>query len=205
MKLATSKAREHKETQILRATAKLLATHGFKGTRMEDIAREAGVPRPNLYYYFPTRDHIYRRIIEDLRREWVRALEQITPEGDPRQLIRDYIRAKMEYSSKYPAASKIFADEIIRGSHILTEEENEEIRRLTEEKCAVVEGWMDEGKMQRMDSRHFFFLIWGATQYYADFEQQVKNILGVKRLTKAHFEAGIDTITGIVLKGCGLE
>jgi len=204
MNLKASRTRELKEDRILRATARLLAKHGFQGTRMEDIAKEAGVPRPNLYYYFPSRNHIYRRIIEDLRREWVNALEQITPEGEPAAVIRDYIRAKIEYSRKYPAASKIFADEVIRGSGILTTAENEEIKRLTDDKCAVIERWMDEGRMDRVDTRHVFFLVWCATQYYADFEQQIKNVLGVKRLTRAHFDTAADTIARIVLKGCGL-
>ena len=59
--------------------------------------------------------------------------------------------------------------------------------------------------MDRLDPSHFFFLLWGATQYYTDFEHQIKNILGVKRLTVAHFEAGVATVTQIVLKGCGLD
>lgn len=205
MQPKSSKLREFKEARILRETAKLVVTHGFQGTRMEDIARAVDIPRPNLYYYFPSRNHIYRRIINDLRSEWINALGQITADGEPREVIRSYIRAKIEFSRKHPAASKIFADEVIRGSGILTEAENEEIRRLTDDKCEVLERWMDEGRMDRLDPRHFFFLVWGSTQYYADFEQQVKNVLGVKRLTRAHFDMGVDTITHVVLKGCSLE
>lgn len=201
----SSKMRAWKEDQILRATAKLLVTHGFQGTRMEDIAQAADIPRPNLYYYFPSRNHIYRRIISDLRVEWTRAMEQIRPDKEPAEAVRGYIQAKIEYSRKHPAASRIFADEVIRGSSILTEAENEEIRKLTDEKCAVLERWMDQGKMARVDARHFFFLVWGATQYYADFEQQIKNVLGIKRLTRAHFDMATDTITAIILKGCSLE
>ena len=95
--------------------------------------------------------------------------------------------------------------EVILGSDMLTEEENNQISTLTEEKCAVIEHWMNEGKMDRLDPRHFFFLLWGATQYYADYEQQIKNILGVRRLTAAQFETGVATVTQIVLKGCGIE
>ena len=205
MSAKSSKLRALKEEQILRATAKLLVTHGFQGTRMEDIAQAADIPRPNLYYYFPSRNHIYRRIINDLRAEWTKAMQTITPEREPAQAIRDYIHAKIEYSRKHPAASRIFADEVIRGSGILTEAENEDIRKLTDEKCAVLERWMREGKMDRLDARHFFFLVWGATQYYADFEQQIKNVLGIKRLTRAHFDKATDTLTRIILKGCSLE
>ncbi len=198
-------ARHRKEKQIIKATEKLVASRGFHGTRMDDIASAAKLPRPNLYYYFPSKRAIYRRILTDLRANWVKAFEEIAVERDPRQAIRDYIRVKIEYSRKHPVPSKVFAMEVIRGSDMLTEDENNQIRALTDEKCAVIERWMDEGRMDRLDARHFFFLLWGATQYYADFEQQIKGILGVKRLTAAQFEVGVATVTKIVLKGCGLD
>jgi len=198
-------ARHRKEKQIIKATEKLVASRGFHGTRMDDIASAAKLPRPNLYYYFPSKRAIYRRILTDLRANWVKAFEQIAVERDPRQAIRDYIRVKIAYSRKHPVPSKVFAMEVIRGSDMLTEDENNQIRALTDEKCAVIERWMDEGRMDRLDARHFFFLLWGATQYYADFEQQIKGILGVKRLTAAQFEVGVATVTKIVLKGCGLD
>ncbi len=198
-------ARDRKEVQILRATEKLVATRGFYGTRMDDIARVAKLPRPNLYYYFPSKRAIYRRILTELQAGWIEAFEEITTDREPREAIGDYVRAKIEYSRRHPVPSKIFAMEVIRGSEMLTEEQNDQIRALTEEKCAVVEHWINEGKMDPVDPRHFFFLLWGATQYYAEFEQQIRNILGVKRLTAAQFETGVATVTQIVLKGCGLD
>ena len=197
--------RDRKELQIIRATEKLVATRGFHGTRMDDIARVAKLARPNLYYYFPSKRAIYRRILAELQAGWIRAFEEIAADREPREAIGDYVRAKIEYSRKHPVPSKIFAMEVIRGSDMLTEEENDQIRSLTDEKCAVIEHWIDEGKMDPVDPRHFFFLLWGATQYYAEFEQQIRNILGVKRLTAAQFETGVATVTQIVLKGCGLD
>ena len=196
--------RDKKEIRILRATEKLLATRGFHGTRMDDIARAANLPRPNLYYYFSSKRQIYRRIITELRSEWINAFENLQAEREPEQAISDYIREKIEYSRRHPVASKIFSKEIIRGSDMLTAEEVDEIKALTDEKCAVIESWIRAGKMDPVDPRYLFFLLWGTTQYYADFEQLIKSVLGVKRLTKEHFEVGIDTVTHIVLKGCGL-
>lgn len=198
------KPREKKEAKILRATEKLLATRGFHGTRMDDIARAACLPRPNLYYYFSTKDQIYRRIITELRKEWIKALDAIDPGREPEEAISSYIREKIRYSNRHPVASKIFAKEVISGSDMLTKEENQEIKALTDEKCAVVNQWVEQGKMDPIDPRHLFFLLWGATQYYADFDEQVKSILGVRRLSPEHFEEGVKTMTHIVLKGCGI-
>ena len=156
--------RDKKETRILRATEKLLATRGFHGTRMDDIARAANLPRPNLYYYFSTKRQIYRRIITELRSEWIKAFEQITTEREPKEAISDYIREKIEYSKRHPVASKIFSKEIIRGSDMLTAEEVEEIRALTDEKCAVIESWIKAGKM---DASRSTLLLLSALGYHA--------------------------------------
>ena len=197
--------REQKEALILLAAEKLLAVRGLHGTRMDHIAQAARLPRPNLYYYFSSKQQIYRRIIKELHNAWIKALQQIMPEREPKEAISSYIRAKIDYARKHPAASKIFTKEVMRGSDMLTQAENQQIKTLTDEKCAVMRGWMDAGKMDHMDPRHLFFLLWGTTQYYADFEQQIKNILGVKKLTRAHFESGVQTVTHILLKGCGLS
>ncbi len=199
------KGRDQKEAQILRAAENLLAVRGLHGTRMDHIAQAARLPRPNLYYYFSSKQQIYRRIISELHIEWIKALQHIVPEREPKEAVRDYIRTKIDYARRHPAASKIFAKEVMRGSDMMTQEENEATRALTDEKYAVIRGWMDAGKMDQMDPHHFFFLLWGATQYYADFEQQIRTVLGVKKLTRAHFESGIKTVTHIVLKGCGLS
>ncbi len=199
------KGRDQKEAQILLAAEKLLAVRGFHGTTMDHIAQAAQLLRPNLYYYFPSKQQIYRRIIKELHDEWIKALQQIVPEHEPKQAIGSYIRAKIDYTRRHPAASKIFTKEVMRGSDMLTAEENQKTKALTDEKCAVIRGWMDAGKMDHMNPHHFFFLLWGATQYYADFEQQIKTILGVKKLTRDHFESGVQTVTQIILKGCGLS
>lgn len=197
--------RDQKEARILRAAEKLLAVRGLHGTRMDHIAQAARLSRPTIYYYFSSKQKIYRRIIKELHNAWVGALQQIAPEREPKEAISDYIRAKIDYARKHPAASKIFTKEVMRGSGMLTEAEDERIKALTDEKCMVIRGWMNAGKMDHMDPRHFFFLLWGTTQYYADFEQLIKSVLGVKKLTQAHFESGIKTVTHIVLKGCGLS
>jgi TetR/AcrR family transcriptional regulator len=47
---------------------------------------------------------------------------------------------------------------------------------LVEEKCAVIQNWMDAGKLAQTDPRHLMFSIWSTTQHYADFEAQL-NVL----------------------------
>ncbi len=47
-------------------------------------------------------------------------------------------------------------------------------------------------------------MIWSATQTYADFEFQMRGVLGHRRLTDEDYETAIETITHVILKGCGV-
>ena len=64
---------------------------------LRDIARTARLPRSNLYYYFSSKRHIYRRIITEMRNEWIKAFEQITLERGPKEAIADYIKQREGY------------------------------------------------------------------------------------------------------------
>ena len=57
--------------------------------------------------------------------------------------------------------------------------------------------------MDPVDPHHLMFMIWGATQFYADFSVQVEK--GLERdADDEEFEKVADTITQIILKGCGI-
>jgi TetR/AcrR family transcriptional regulator len=71
-------------------------------------------------------------------------------------------------------------------------------------KAAVIERWIAEGRMAPLDSVHLFFTIWAATQTYADFEVQIRAVLGRARLDRAAQERATRHVVSLILRGCGL-
>lgn len=59
---AASKA-EQTRARILDATASVLATKGYAGTRLSDIAAIAGVRAPAVYYYFDSRESLVEEVV----------------------------------------------------------------------------------------------------------------------------------------------
>ena len=56
--------------------------HGVRRTLMEDVAREAGVSRPTIYYYFPDKDALVLEVIVRQVREIHRQIrDTVDPEG----------------------------------------------------------------------------------------------------------------------------
>jgi TetR/AcrR family transcriptional regulator len=75
-----------------------------------------------------------------------------------------------------PRESRLFANEILQGAPRMTPHLASDLLPLVEEKCAVIQSWMDQGKLTQTNPRHLLYSIWSTTQHYADFEAQV-NVL----------------------------
>ncbi len=62
--------------------------------------------------------------------------------------------------------------------------------------------WIDRGQLAPVDPHHLLFAIWAATQTYADFDWQISIVTGKEQLSDADYDAAVETITRLVLKGC---
>ena len=69
--IAKPSIREENERAILAAAEAVFAEHGFGGATMAAIAARAGVPKPNVHYYFPTKERLYRAVIERVLTAWL--------------------------------------------------------------------------------------------------------------------------------------
>jgi TetR/AcrR family transcriptional regulator len=79
-----------------------------------------------------------------------------------------------------------------------------ELRAMVRRKAAVIEGWIAAGRMAPVDPVHLFFTMWAATQTYADFDVQVRAVLGRSRLSVRDHERAADHVVTLILRGCGL-
>ena len=194
--------RARNEQKILRAAVGLFADKGFHGTHVKEIAEASGLPKTNVYYYFPSKESIYTAVIERLIEGWDRAFDHIVPEREPRDAIAAYIRAKLEYSRRHATESRFFANEILRGAPFLERRQRQHIREVTDQRAHVVEEWIRREQMAPVDSRHFFVMLWSATQFYADFGMLAADVLGRHRLTRTDFDAAAETMIQVILDGC---
>ena len=88
----------------------------------------------------------------------------------------------------YPRESRLFADEILRGAPRIRPLLEGELKDLVDEKAELIRGWMDKGRIARTDPVHLIFSIWATTQHYADFDVQVRAVLGPERGGERRFE-----------------
>ena len=184
---------------IERAALEIFSRDGFRGATVDAIAEAAGMSKPNLLYYFPTKDDIYRSLLEALLEDWLAPLAELDPDGEPCEQIAGYISRKIDLARDFPMESRLFANEMIRGAPILKDVLASDLKVLVDEKAAVIEGWMEDGKLNRVDPYHLIFAIWATTQHYADFDVQVRTILGDD--SDQRFGGAAMALTRIFLEG----
>ena len=144
--------------------------------------------KPNLLYYFRGKEDIFTTLIQRLLDTWLQPLRELDDEGDPETELRSYIRRKIEMARDFPRESRIFANEILQGAPRILPMLEGELRELVDEKALVIRNWMRDGRIARIDPYHLIFSIWATTQHYADFDVQVRAVLGPDRGGDGRFE-----------------
>ena len=163
---------------ILEAALEVFSQHGFRGATLDQIAEVAGLSKPNLLYYFASKEAIHGALLSGLLVTWLDPLRALDPEGDPVAELLGYVRRKLELSRDFPRESRLFANEMLQGAPRLREALEGELRDLVQEKSAVLRRWMDQGRIAPVHPVHLIFAVWALTQHYADFDVQVRAVLG---------------------------
>jgi TetR/AcrR family transcriptional regulator len=199
-----TRIQEEKEEIILEAALDVFSVHGFKGATIDDIAEVAGMSKPNLLYYFRTKEAMHRALIDRVLDTWLDPLREFDAEGNPEAEIKSYIRRKLEMARDFPRESRLFANEVLRGAPSITEE-LEDLRKLVEEKVEVIRAWIRAGKIGRCDPHHLIFSIWATTQHYADFDVQVRAVLGPARSGDGRFEDAARFLEQLYMSGLQIK
>jgi AcrR family transcriptional regulator len=107
----TSQGLERKQ-QLLDAAAHLFAERGYAETRIVDICREAGVAKGLFYWYFDTKEAVFRDLAGDLRqrlrREQARAM---AGHDDALQQIRQGAEASVRFMAAHARSFALIAVE----------------------------------------------------------------------------------------------
>jgi TetR/AcrR family transcriptional regulator len=196
--------RQTNEALILSAAERVFARAGFGGATMAAIAEASGLPKANLHYYFGSKEVLYRAVLSRILNDWLAPTHGITRDADPRAALEQYIRDKMALSAERPDGSKVFANELLHGAPVIKGLLATDLRKLLLEKAAVVQTWIDAGRMAQVDPVHLFFTIWASTQTYADFDEQIKAVFGRTELTTQDHVRATEHVVSLILRGCGL-
>ncbi len=196
-----SRAVAAKRTAILSAALALFSQYGVHGTSLDKVAEGADVSKTNLLYYFPSKEALYIAVLKNILDVWLAPLRALREDQQPLEAIRDYIRLKLEVSRDHPQASRLFCMEMLQGAPLLKGELEGDLKRLVDDKSAVIEGWINQGKLAAVEPHHLIFMLWATTQHYADFSTQVEAVTGQTLNDDGFFNQTVENVQRMVIEG----
>ncbi len=199
-----AETREKNERLILRAAEKVFAVHGFKGSTTRQIAREAGLPKANVHYYFSTKLKLYRYVLEDILQDWMQAARVFETDADPAVALSRYIEAKMDLSRRRPYGSRVWAKEVISGAPEMQDVLSSTLKAWVDECEVTINRWITERKIDAVNAKALLYMIWATTQHYADFDRQIELLNDGQALSEQDFEAKKQQVTALILASVGL-
>ena len=203
--LLKSSIREINERAILAAAEAVFAERGFGGATMSAIAARAGSPKANIHYYFPTKETLYRAVVERVLTAWLDAAASFDLSDDPLEALTAYIGAKMDLAREMPLSSQIYASEIMRGAPVVQDYLETTLSDWVRSRSAVVRRWIAEGKLRPVEPKYLFYLIWATTQHYANAAHEVATLEGGRALDEAAFEQAKRQVVETVLFGVAAD
>ncbi len=197
--------REENERLILYAAEKVFAVHGFKGSTTNQIAREAGLPKANVHYYYSTKLKLYRCVLEDILQDWMQAARVFETHAGPAVALSRYIEARRDLSRRRPYGSRVWAKEIISGAPVIQEALSSTLKTWVDECQTTINRWVAERKINAVDAKALLYMIWATTQHYADFDRQIELLNNGRSLSDQEFAEKKQQVTALILASVGLQ
>jgi TetR/AcrR family transcriptional regulator len=197
--------RLEREQAILREAEAQFARSGFDGTSLESIAAALGLSRHLLLYYFASKEALYRRVIDDVLTLWLEGMGALAEGDDPAAALKRYIGAKLRSSAERPDGSRVFTQEVMAGAPRYADALVKQVLPALKTDVRTFERWARVGRVRALPFTHLMFVLWAATQAYADLAPQFALLLGKPALDEGDFMAAQEVIQTLVLAGLGVQ
>src|SRR3546814_657209 len=107
-------------TRIIEAALEEFTEHGIDGARVDQIVRRAGVSKQLFYYYFESKEEVYKLVLEDAAEHAISLLlEQDYQDMSAESAIRMFFRHIFNQYMEMPFLIKFTTDQDYHcGAHI---------------------------------------------------------------------------------------
>ena len=89
---------KEKESIIIQAARKRFAHYGFSKVTMDEIAGDVEMGKASLYYYFPTKEDLFRSVILQEQNELKKNIELILEEhSSASEKLQEFVEQRMKF------------------------------------------------------------------------------------------------------------
>jgi TetR/AcrR family transcriptional regulator, fatty acid metabolism regulator protein len=175
----TMRARSEKRDRILDAATAVFARHGYHGSRVADIAREAGIAYGLVYHYFKNKEEILATIFEERWSGFLEAVEDIAASPAPAEDRLVSLAALVLHGYQLrPDWVKVFVLEIQRSSRFAEPAQLRAIGRLFDAVERIIRSGQERGELRaELDAPVAVYVFMGALDLVI-----TSLVIGVRRI-----------------------
>lgn len=199
---------ENTQQRILQAAVEEFAASGYGGARMEAIARRAGVNKAMLFYYFQSKENLYRFILKQLMAElFIQFDNIITPEITAAGVLEAIPRLHVTYFARHPQHLKIIGSHLLQNpqeittiiKEILEETPHSNLRLVLQQKLRE---WHSQGIVSEEDPRQVMLNVVSLSLFTFIGLPMVETFTGSRmEMNEEFLEKRINSIVNLLKRG----
>ena len=127
---------------VLVVAQEIFSRFGYNKTTMDDIARGMGKRKSSLYYYYKSKDEIFRAVVEkELSELKSKIMFSVAAASGPKEMLKAYVLERM-----HGINNMVNLYNVLRTEFLSQRDFTDEIRMKTdEEEINIVKDILDEG------------------------------------------------------------
>jgi TetR/AcrR family transcriptional regulator len=174
---------------ILQAAERIFGDEGLEGARTDAIAAAAGVNKALLYYYFRSKNGLYRAVLEGYSADFNRqALEVLSCEGSARSVLLRYINLHFDFIAAHRHHGPLFQRMLMADEKTYVRLAREQGLPRLKALLKVIERGMRGGEFRRMDSIHAVISLVSLIVFFFSSATVLRAVSGIDPYTKANVE-----------------
>ena len=91
--------KEAKKDKIIEKSMELFREKGYHTTKVEEITKALGISKGNFYTYFNSKEEVLYEILDIIKSEKIRMLEEIDTNKAPKEILKDFIEEQRDRKS----------------------------------------------------------------------------------------------------------
>lgn len=193
---------ENKKAQVLKASINVFAKYGYHKTTLDDIAKQLGIKKNTLYYYFTNKEAIFNEIIRSEAESLINSLSEEIKKYKSAEKKLGFVLKKIIYypkerSNLFSISFKIFIEigEIIENSH---KEFRQAIQNIIAE---ILKNAVKNGELKKHNSSEIaedIFIIISSLQYK---EYHSNQITSFEEIDFPNIEKRVLNVVSLILQG----
>ena len=198
---------EGMQRKILDAATAEFADHGYGGARVERISRRARTVDRMLYYYFGSKEALFRAVLEAAYERLGRAEQQLSLASiPPREGMRQLIAFTWDYYCAHPEFIRLLNSENQqRGQHV---RKSSRVSQLSSPLLTILRDLLARGAKEgvfrdNVDPIQIYVTIAALGYFYLSNRYTLSRFLDRDLMADEHRRAWLDHITSVVLSFIG--